>query len=166
MLDLTSGDGALALAAYKKGICYTGLVFSDAHKRYLAQHLERSIFRAMSDDAGPLYDPRLVAALVEDSAAPTQATPKPKAKPKKPTAKPAAKPEATPAGKKPSKHAACDDDAEQDPVGDEGDADGGGCPPVLRREVALRLGALGLRYLPRLMGSGCTAKPRTGACGS
>ena len=32
-LDLCPGDGALALASYKKGICYTGLCFSDYHKQ-------------------------------------------------------------------------------------------------------------------------------------
>ena len=32
VLDLCPGDGALALSSYKKGICYTGLRFSDSQK--------------------------------------------------------------------------------------------------------------------------------------
>jgi hypothetical protein len=67
VLDLTPGDGALALSAYKKGLVYTGLVFSDAHKAHLAHHLEQSIWHAMSDDTDPLFEPRLVAALVHDT---------------------------------------------------------------------------------------------------
>ena len=66
VLDLCPGDGALALSSYMKGICYTGLCFSDSHKKFLSQHLERSIWHAMSDDSNPLYEPRLVVSLVDD----------------------------------------------------------------------------------------------------
>ena len=37
VLDLCLGDGALALSSYMKGICYTGLCFSDSHKKFLSQ---------------------------------------------------------------------------------------------------------------------------------
>jgi len=67
VLDLCPGDGALALAAFKRGICYTGLCFSEPHKKLLSQHLERSIWQGMSDDTDLLYEPRLVAALVDDT---------------------------------------------------------------------------------------------------
>jgi hypothetical protein len=67
VLDLTPGDGSLALSAYKKGLVYVGLTFGTAHKTYLEQHLEKRIWKAMSDDADPLYEPRLVASLMEDS---------------------------------------------------------------------------------------------------
>ena len=50
-----------------KGICYTGLCFSDSHQKFIfSQHLERSIWHAMSDDSNPLYEPRLVVSLVDD----------------------------------------------------------------------------------------------------
>lgn len=96
VLDLTPGDGALALTAYKRGLVYVGLVFSETHKAMLMEHLERTIWQCMSDDADPLYEPRLVAALVDDK---TTATAEPKAKAKgkakgKATAKPASKPTA------------------------------------------------------------------------
>jgi hypothetical protein len=35
-LDLCPSDGALALSSYKKGICYTGLCFSDFYKQFLS----------------------------------------------------------------------------------------------------------------------------------
>jgi hypothetical protein len=52
--------------SYKKGICYTGLCFSYYHKKFPPQHLERSIWHAMSDDTDLLYEPRLVSCLVDD----------------------------------------------------------------------------------------------------
>ncbi len=66
VLDLCPGDGALALSSYKKGICYTGLCFSDYHNKFLPQHLERSMWHAMSDDTDLLYEPRLVSCLGDD----------------------------------------------------------------------------------------------------
>jgi len=69
VLDLCPGDGALALSSYKKGICYTGLCFSDSHNKFLSKHLERNVWRAMSDDADLLYEPRLVVSLVDDGGA-------------------------------------------------------------------------------------------------
>jgi hypothetical protein len=39
VLDLCPGDGALALSSYKKGICYTGLCFSDSHKKFFVPSL-------------------------------------------------------------------------------------------------------------------------------
>ena len=66
VLDLTPGDGALALSAYKKGLVYVGLTFGTAHQTLLAKHLEKSIWKAMSTDHDPLYEPRLVTALRED----------------------------------------------------------------------------------------------------
>ena len=66
-VDLCPGDGALALSSYNKGICYTGLCFSDSHNKFLSEHLERSIWHAMSDDSNPLYEPRQVVSLVDDN---------------------------------------------------------------------------------------------------
>ena len=44
VIDMCPGDGALALADYTRGICYTGCAFSDAHNTNLTAHLERRIF--------------------------------------------------------------------------------------------------------------------------
>jgi len=93
VLDFCPGDGALALAAYKRGICYTGLCFSDAHKQQLQAHVERSIFQAMSDVNDLIYEPRLVASLRDE---PQQSAAKAKAK-STPKPKPAPKPTPTPA---------------------------------------------------------------------
>jgi hypothetical protein len=74
------------LAAFKKGIFYTGLCFSETHKKLLSEHLESSIWQAMSDDTDPLYKPRLVAAPVDDAGSsqvkPTSRKPKAEAKTK------------------------------------------------------------------------------------
>ena len=83
VIDMRPGDGSLALAAFKRGICYTGLCMSDMHNSQLNAHLERRIFHTMSDPNSLIYEPRLVASL--------QTTPTPKA-----AATPAAKKKATP----------------------------------------------------------------------
>jgi hypothetical protein len=64
VLDLTPGDGALALSAYKRNIVYTGMAFSDTHSTTLMKRLEKAIWRRMSDDTDPLYEPRLMAAVL------------------------------------------------------------------------------------------------------
>ena len=58
VLDLTPGDGALAMSCYKKGIVYVGLPFSDAHKTALQAHLAKCIWQAMSTDPVHLADCR------------------------------------------------------------------------------------------------------------
>ena len=112
VLDLCPGDGALALAAYKRGICYTGLCFSDAHKQQLRAHLEHSIFQAMSNADDMIYEPRLVASLRDDTT--VQQTAKAKAKP---TPKPKLTP--SPAPTPAAKALAGKRKAEDDEVGDE-----------------------------------------------
>ena len=86
LIDLCPGDGSLALAAYKRGICYTGLCMSDTHKSQLSAHLEQLIFHSMSDQNSAIYEPRLVASLqtapapaAAAAAAKKKANPKPKA---------------------------------------------------------------------------------------
>jgi len=83
VIDMCPGDGSLALAAFKRGICYTGLCMSDMHKNQLNAYLEQRIVHTMSDPNSLIYEPRLVASL--------QTTPTPKA-----AATPAAKKKATP----------------------------------------------------------------------
>ena len=116
VVDLCPGDGALALAAYKRGICYTGLCFSDAHKHQLQAHIERSIFQAMSDVNDLIYEPRLVASLRDESQQPT-AKAKAKATPKqKPAPQPTPAPTTTARTAKRQR-------PDEDEVGDEEDDD-------------------------------------------
>ena len=115
VLDLCPGDGALALSSYMKGICYTGLCFSDSHKKFLSQHLERSIWHAMSDDSNPLYEPRLVVPLVDDDGGGGGSQVLPGASKRKAKAKAKGKP----ANKRPRST----DDEPADPIEDEPAAD-------------------------------------------
>lgn len=82
VLDLTPGDGALALSAYRSGLLYVGLVFSEIHKELLMQHIERTIWQSMFDDMDMLYEPQLVAALFGEGTAKANARPEPDAKAK------------------------------------------------------------------------------------
>jgi hypothetical protein len=119
VLDLCPGDGALALAAYKRGICYTGLCFSDTHKQQLQAHIERSIFQAMSDVNDLIYEPRLVASLRDE---PQQSAAKAKAK-STPKPKPTPQPTPTPATTaKTGKRQHPEEDEVQDEEIDEEDA--------------------------------------------
>ena len=126
VLDLCPGDGALALAAYKRGICYTGLCFSDAHKQQLHAHLERSIFQAMSDADDMIYEPRLVASLRDETTeqkaakAKVKPTPKPKGTPS-PAPTPAAK--ASAGKRKPEDDEVADEDDMQEDDNLSGDAE-------------------------------------------
>ncbi len=60
-LDLTPGDGRLAMAALQNGGFCCGLAFGVSHKKHLQTRLEKCIWNAMSDSAHELYEPRLVA---------------------------------------------------------------------------------------------------------
>ena len=66
IFDLTCGDGALALSAYRRSIPYTGITLGDAHTRFVSKHVTSQIWNAMSTAEDPLYDPRLVATLKAD----------------------------------------------------------------------------------------------------
>ena len=112
VIDMCPGDGSLALAAFKRGICYTGLCMSDMHNNQLNAYLEQRIFHTMSDPNSLIYEPRLVASL--------QTTPTPKA-----AATPAAKKKATPKPKEEgdpqNKQTRIETADEQDECGDEDD---------------------------------------------
>ena len=119
VLDLTPGDGSLAMSAYRRGAVYLGLVFSDSHKTELMQHLEKTIWQAMSTDTDPLFEPRLVAALMgTDVPKPKKAAGKPTPTPKPPKGPPTAKAKAT---GNPKRGRVADPD---DPFPNEGDAGG------------------------------------------
>jgi hypothetical protein len=88
VLDLTPGDGSLAMACYRKGgITYIGTTFSEFHRKALLNHIEAKIWQAMATDTDVLYEPRLAASLREENDTDSGPT---KPKPNKP--KPAGKP--------------------------------------------------------------------------
>ena len=60
IIDCTPGDGALAISAYKANIMYTGLTFNQEHALHLQQQLESTIWRSMTTDTDPLFEPRLL----------------------------------------------------------------------------------------------------------
>lgn len=68
VLDLMPGDGKFAMASIRKRIPYVGLVFNDAHRVYLQQHLEALVFRAMQNETDELYSPGLASFLANRAA--------------------------------------------------------------------------------------------------
>lgn len=116
VLDLTPGDGSFALAAFKANVVYCGICFGDVHKAQLQKQIERKIWQAMSNDASPIYEPRLVAALVSEAGEPRPSSSK--AKPKSTAARKPA-PKAIPKGLKRGR----DDDGDDDPAGKDDDGD-------------------------------------------
>ena len=94
-------------------------MFSDIHKTELMQHLEKTVWQAMSTDTDPLFEPRLVAALMgTDVPKPKKAAGKPTPTPKPPKGPPTAKAKAT---GNPKRGRVADPD---DPFPNEGDAGG------------------------------------------
>lgn len=67
VIDLTAGDGSLALAAMRAGKPYIGLTLTEKHKSCLWQHLERRYFNEMVDVTSSLYNPVLKDALTAGS---------------------------------------------------------------------------------------------------
>ena len=59
IIDLTPGDGNLAMWAFRKNLIYTGLCMTDFHREKLMQQLEKGIRTAMLDECDELYEPRL-----------------------------------------------------------------------------------------------------------
>jgi len=66
VLDLTPGDGSLALACYRHGGTYIGTTLSQFHRLALQHHLEQKLLEAMTTMDDPLFDPRLTAVLDVD----------------------------------------------------------------------------------------------------
>ena len=63
ILDLTPGDGELAMFAYRNNIMYTGLCMTKVHCEKLHARLFQLIRSAMLDDGDKLFSPRLQAIL-------------------------------------------------------------------------------------------------------
>ena len=67
IIDLTTGDGMLALLAIRKSVPYLGFVFSADHQEALHNWLVRAVFEDMKTEGSELYDNGL-ATFVEEIA--------------------------------------------------------------------------------------------------
>ncbi len=68
IVDLTPGEGNLALAAYEASIMYLGFPFNEKHADLLKAHLETVVLQAMIKEDHALYSAELHAAVTEDTA--------------------------------------------------------------------------------------------------
>ena len=59
IIDLTPGDGNLAMLAFRKNLIYTGLCMTDVHCTLLMKNLEDKIRSALLNEFDDLYDSRL-----------------------------------------------------------------------------------------------------------
>ena len=60
VIDLTAGDGAVAMAALRAGCPYTGVTLTDAHTTELRKYLHKTAFQAAVTEGDELYDTDLV----------------------------------------------------------------------------------------------------------
>ena len=63
VIDLTAGDGAVAMAAIRAGCPYAGVALTDAHVTELRKHLHKTAFQAAATEGDELYDADLVLSL-------------------------------------------------------------------------------------------------------
>ena len=68
VIDLTAGDGAAAVAAVKHRLLYFGLTLTTRHQEHLAAHIKKQLLNAMATEGDSLYEPALVAALLQEPA--------------------------------------------------------------------------------------------------
>jgi len=66
VIDLTAGDGAAAVAAAKLRLLYFGLTLSADHEQQLAARIKQQLINAMATEGDALYEPALVAALLQE----------------------------------------------------------------------------------------------------
>jgi hypothetical protein len=66
VIDLTAGDGAAAVAAVKLRLLYFGLALSADHEQLLAARIKQQLINAMATEGDALYEPALVAALLQE----------------------------------------------------------------------------------------------------
>ncbi len=64
VIDLTPGDGMLAMAAYRHNAMYLGFAFTEEHVKGLRQHVDKTVMKAMLDEKDELYEPRFRSAVV------------------------------------------------------------------------------------------------------
>jgi hypothetical protein len=102
VIDLTPGDGMLALAALQARLPYTGLTYTKKHADLLMHRLQMQVVGGATREGDAWYDPQLVDALTKPAPKPkAKIAPKPKADPPAPSDDPAGKPKDPKAKKKP-----------------------------------------------------------------
>ena len=63
MIDLTAGDGAVAMASLRAGCPYVGVTLTDTHATELRKHVHNTAFQAAATEGDDMYDADLVLAL-------------------------------------------------------------------------------------------------------
>ena len=107
-IDCCAGEGACALACYRKGVPYVGITFNTQHTARLMAHLEKVILGSMTTDSDSLYDVKFAEAVRSECGQPKpKPLPKPKPQPKPKPAPSAAVPlpgpgDADPIGSEPA----------------------------------------------------------------
>jgi hypothetical protein len=68
VIDLCAGEGACALACYRKALPYVGVTFNTQHSARLLAHLETVVLRSMTTAGDPLYNVSFADAVQSESA--------------------------------------------------------------------------------------------------
>ena len=63
VIDLTAGDGAVAMASLRAGCPYVGVPLTDTHATELRKHVHNTAFQAAATEGDDMYDADLVLAL-------------------------------------------------------------------------------------------------------
>jgi hypothetical protein len=63
VIDLTAGDGAVAMASLRAGCPYVGVTLTDTHATELRKHVRNTAFQAAATEGDDMYDADLVLAL-------------------------------------------------------------------------------------------------------
>ena len=63
VIDLTAGDGAVAMASLRAGCPYVGVTLTDTHATELRKHVHNTAFQAAATEGDDMYDADLVLAL-------------------------------------------------------------------------------------------------------
>ncbi|MCP4241228.1 MAG: hypothetical protein GY772_11760 [bacterium] len=71
MIDLTPGEGILALEAYKNNVVYLGFTFTESHKQMLQGRLDKIAAQALLQDDNAMYSAKLHMALTSAMPSPS-----------------------------------------------------------------------------------------------
>jgi hypothetical protein len=63
VIDLTAGDGVVAMASLRVGCPYVGVTLTDTHATELRKHVHNTAFQAAATEGDDMYDADLVLAL-------------------------------------------------------------------------------------------------------
>ena len=64
MIDLTVGDGAVAMASLRAGCPYVGVALTDTHATELRKHVHNTAFQVAATEGDDMYDADHVLALL------------------------------------------------------------------------------------------------------